>query len=164
MEETLSKFSVDNLGIELTDEKLFIKTLTSNETFALRAINGIGVVDLVDDYNEDLKEFKREKSKKMHIIVWGIIFILCGLFIFSQTSHPAGLIMGLFSLAIGGGFIFFSQSKPLEEPVLMSAVRLMMSGGNRDFTFDKSNDDSNQIAKFVANVENTLSAYHKNNR
>jgi len=38
-----------------------------------------------------------------------------------------------------------------------------MNGGNRDFKFDKSSSDANKIAEFVAKVEETLTAYHKNN-
>lgn len=45
----------------------------------------------------------------------------------------------------------------------MSAVRVMMSGGNRDFQFDKAGIQSGNIAEFVAKVESTLTAYHKNN-
>jgi hypothetical protein len=53
--------------------------------------------------------------------------------------------------------------KNLQIPTLKSAVRIMMSGGNRDFTFDKADANSNNIAEFVAKVENTLTAFHKKN-
>ena len=49
MENILSQFNADNLDIKLTSEKLFINTAASSEAFALRSVNGIGVVDLVDD-------------------------------------------------------------------------------------------------------------------
>ncbi len=49
------------------------------------------------------------------------------------------------------------------EPILMSAVRIMMSGGNRDFKFDKTGVKSGNVAEFVTKVESTLTAYHKNN-
>ncbi len=39
----------------------------------------------------------------------------------------------------------------------------MMSGGNRDFMFDKADTNSNSVAEFVAKVENTLTAFHKKN-
>ena len=45
----------------------------------------------------------------------------------------------------------------------MSAVRIMISGGVRDFQFNKTSIDSNNIAEFVVKVESTLTAYHKNN-
>jgi hypothetical protein len=38
----------------------------------------------------------------------------------------------------------------------------MMSGGNRDFQFDKMGIKSGNIAEFVALVESTLTSYHKN--
>jgi hypothetical protein len=43
----------------------------------------------------------------------------------------------------------------------MSAVRIMLNGGNRDFEFDKAGVDSEAVAEFVARVESTLTAYHK---
>jgi hypothetical protein len=52
------------------------------------------------------------------------------------------------------GFVQSEKSKN-NEPKLMSAVRIMMSGGNRDFQFDKTGIKSGNIAEFVANVEST---------
>jgi hypothetical protein len=37
----------------------------------------------------------------------------------------------------------------------------MMTGGNRDFMFDKANSNSIEVAEFVAKVEDTLTAFHK---
>lgn len=55
------------------------------------------------------------------------------------------------------------MNKTNNEPKLMSAVRIMMSGGNRDFQFDKTGIKSGNVAEFVAKVESTLTSYHKNN-
>jgi hypothetical protein len=37
----------------------------------------------------------------------------------------------------------------------------MMTGGNRDFTFDKAQANSMDVAEFVAKVEDTLTAFHR---
>ena len=47
--------------------------------------------------------------------------------------------------------------------IIIPATDDMLNGGNRDFVFDKANTNSQNIAEFVANVENTLTAFHKNN-
>ena len=53
--------------------------------------------------------------------------------------------------------------KKNNEPKLMSVVRIMMSGGSRDFQFEKTGIKSGNVSDFVAKVESTLTAYHKNN-
>ena len=45
MEKDLHELNVDGLNMKLTSEKLFVNSNTSNETFALRSVNGIGIVD-----------------------------------------------------------------------------------------------------------------------
>jgi hypothetical protein len=86
-------------------------------------------------------------------------------------------VMGLYSLqysiSIAIGIIVFGcvfaipsllgMKKTKNGPKLMSAVRIMMSGGNRDFQFDKAGIKSGNVAEFVAKVESTLTAYQKNN-
>lgn len=159
METLLSQFNADNLEIKLTSEKLFIQTASSNETFALRSVNGIGVIDLVDNYNKELTKWKKKSNSPYYL------FILGGLFVFSGIAGGTenlvqGIVLGI--AAIGGGLLLLNKSNK-EKPNLMSAVRIMMSGGNRDFQFDKTGVDNNNIAEFVAKVESTLTSYHKNN-
>ncbi len=67
MENILSQFNTDNLDIKLTSEKLFINTVASNETFALRSVNGVGVIDLIDDYNKALTIWKKNQK---HLMVY----------------------------------------------------------------------------------------------
>ena len=164
MEETLSQFSAGSLVIKLTSEKLFINTSTSNETFALRSVNGVGVIDLVEEYNIALTEWKNQQKKSLFSILFGAFILLgaIGMLFDPKTSDKAYMTMGVsIGLIIYGNI---SRNKIMaEEPILMSAVRIMMSGGNRDFRFDKSGRKSGDIAEFVSKVENTLTAYHKNN-
>jgi hypothetical protein len=158
MENLLSQFKTSDLEIKLTNEKLFINTVSSNETFALRSVNGIGVVDLVDDYNKALTLWKSKREKEIAIYVTGGIFVLVGLFSLSLFIEFAILLF------ISGALLFLLGSVQKNiKPTLMSAVRIMMSGGNRDFQFDKTSVSSDKIAEFVAEVESTLTSYHKNN-
>lgn len=162
MENILSQFNAGNLNIKLTSEKLFINTEASSETFALRSVNGIGVVDLVDDYNKALTAWKIHRLNQKMFLVAGIILGIFGLLILSKGGS---LVIGIGFLVFGGGLAIISKigmNKTNNEPKLMSAVRIMMSGGNRDFQFDKTGIKSENVAEFVAKVESTLTAYHKN--
>lgn len=161
MENILSQFNADNLKIKLTSEKLFINTTASSETFALRSVNGIGVVDLVDDYNKALTAWKAVRLKQKLFLVTGIIIAIVGLWTLQYTVG-----VGFAIIFFGGVYAIIGligMNKTNNEPKLMSAVRIMMSGGNRDFQFNKTGIKSGNVAEFVAKVESTLTAYHKNN-
>ena len=160
MENVLSNFSADNLEIKLTSEKLFINTAVFNETFALRSLNGIGVVDLVDEYNKALTEWEKYRLTNKVFIGLGIIFWLVGLWGF-QDSISSGLTFIIVG-SICGIPALIGINKTQNEPKLMSAVRIMMSGGNWDFNFDKTGIKSGNVAEFVSLVESTLTSYHKN--
>lgn len=153
MENILSEINVGYLGLKLSSEKLYIKTETSSETFAMRSINGIGVVDLVEKYNLALSEYDKKRGGAFVILGAGVVLILLGISFSSAVVAVIGLLMVIF------GFV----TLPNEKPVLFSAVRIMMSGGNRDFEFDKAGSGVEKIAEFVASVESTLSAFHKQN-
>ena len=161
MENILSQFNADNLKIKLTSEKLFINTTASSETFALRSVNGIGVVDLVDDYNKAITAWKAVRLKQKFFLVSGIIIAIVGLL---KLQYTVGV--GFAIIFFGGVYAIIGligMNKTNNEPKLMSAVRIMMSGGNRDFQFNKTGIKSGNVAEFVAKVESTLTAYHKNN-
>jgi len=165
MEDVLSQLDAGSLDIKLTSEKLFINTPTSNEAFALRSVNGIGVIDLLDEYNNQLTYCKDRKIKNITFICLGAFIAIIGAyFIVKGTQSDIGIIPGLIFTGIGiiitlPGIAYLN--KPV-VPKLMSAVRIMMSGGNRDFKFDKTGVKSGNVAEFVAKVESTLTAYHKN--
>ena len=150
MNTTLTHFQTDNLEIKLTEEKLFITTPTSTETFALRSIDGIGVIDLVDGLNANLRLYKQVRFNNIVFMVGGIILFLFGFF--------SAIMFGIGAAIIA--LIFFNMKRQV-KPTLKSAVRIMMTGGNRDFIFDKANTNSIEVAEFVANVEDTLTAFHK---
>lgn len=158
MENTLKNLEIEGLSIKLTDEKIFINTATSMETFALRSIDGIGVIDLVDQFNLELDKYKLEKKGVVSGMIITGFFAFCGII----GIIVAGLL-GLFLLVIGAILFIpvYLKYQKLIQPTLKSAVRIMMSGGNRDFMFDKAHSNSMEVAEFVAKVEDTLTAFHK---
>lgn len=95
MENILPQFSADNLEIKLTSEKLFINTPASSEAFALRSVNGIGVVDLIDDYNKALTESKSRKTLKRSLLIIGIFMILACLAAIMESGNLVGLAFAL---------------------------------------------------------------------
>jgi hypothetical protein len=150
------QLDIGNLQVNLTEDKLFVNTFSSNETFALRSVNGLGVVDLIDDYNKKLTVFKK---KQVYGILSFAVFVLLILNAGSGYNGILGFIPNtLLFVSLGIAIYNFVTNK---KPILMSAVRIMLNGGNRDFEFDKAGVDSEAVAEFVARVESTLTAYHK---
>ena len=150
------QLEIGNLQVNLTDDKLFVNTFSSNETFALRSVNGLGVVDLIDDYNKKLTDSRKK-------ITYGTLSLTLFILLLMNAGSgyngffgfiPNTLLFVSFCFAI---YNFVNYKKP----ILMSAVRIMLNGGNRDFEFDKTGVDSDAVAEFVARVESTLTAYHK---
>ncbi|MAU35853.1 MAG: hypothetical protein CMD14_00580 [Flavobacteriales bacterium] len=156
--DTIAEFN-DNHGfnVKLTKEKIFIDAAGSSETIALRGLNGVGLYDDLEKYNQELKLYKSDQ-KVFKGLKW--FFIIIGVLI-TYLSFPDVVYFGVFFLLLGF-FLekivnFFSKDKT--EPVLDSYFRLMLSGGDRKFKFNKSDSTSVQIADFINKVEDTLTAY-----
>jgi hypothetical protein len=166
MDNVLSQFKSDFFEVTLNSDQLFVHTSTSEEVFALRSINGISIVDLVDEYNTELTEWKKKSEKaKMFYFVGGLMLVsaIIGLKdINDQDWAAAGVIIGIGISLIVAGYVKQNKSKT-EKPNLMSSLRVMLNGGVRDFKFDKADSSSANIADFVSQVVKTLTAYHKNN-
>jgi hypothetical protein len=159
MSTTISQLQTEGLQIKLTDEKLFITTTTSTETFALRSIDGIGVIDLIENLNENLNKYKAAQIQSITWFVLGGAFFLLGLYAISLMGIAPASVVLLFAAVMVFAGIQIKSKNP--KPTLQSAVRIMMTGGNRDFMFDKANSNSIEVAEFVAKVEDTLTAFHK---
>ena len=67
----------------------------------------------------------------------------------------AGIVEGI-ACVVGGYFMMNAKPK---LPVLDSYFRLMLSGGSREFKFDKTEDNAVAVAEFINQVEDTLTAY-----
>jgi hypothetical protein len=112
MENLLSQFKTSDLEIKLTSEKLFINTVSSNETFALRSVNGIGVVDLVEDYNKALTEWKKSNFGTIfssYGLMGGGAFVIIGGLMSDQSQTLIAIILGL-SMSVGGYFMLKNKT------------------------------------------------------
>lgn len=162
--DIVSEFG-DNQGftVKLTSDKIFISAVGNEETLALRGVNGVGVYDDLEKYNKELEEFKKKtmspKTRKyFSYAVYGF-GVLYSIMFFSTPSFGGGIFCLLFFGGIGFAISKFKSKK--KPPSLDSYFRIMLSGGDRKFKFDKSGDNAKNIAQFINKVEETLTAYNK---
>lgn len=154
----------DNQGfsVKLTEDKIFISAVGNEETLALRGVNGVGVYDDIEKYNKELETYKKETMSPKKRKNWAI-----GTMVFGVIYAIWGISQGLEELAVGGamfvlaGFLISKYKSKKQPPVLDSYFRIMLTGGDRKFKFDKSGDNAKSIAQFINKVEETLTAYNK---
>lgn len=162
MENVLSQFKSDFFEVTLNSDQLFVHTSTSEEVFALRSINGISIVDLVDEYNTELTAWKKKSNGSKWFYFFGGLLLFSSIINAQKDPEKIGISIVLGLLLIFFGYKKQNKSKT-EKPSLMSSLRIMLNGGVRDFKFDKADISSANIADFVSQVVKTLTAYHKNN-
>ncbi len=170
--DTIAEFS-DNAGLtcKLTKDRFYVSSLGNEETFALRGVNGIGIYDDLEKYNKELENYKNSDKKienqKVVYVVLGIIILICG---FVSLSNSTGF--GVFLVFCGGFFALSPQFIPvtntfwwgkqisLSKPKLETYLRVILSGGERKFLFNKSEGNAVLIADFINKLEQTLTAYN----
>ena len=88
---------------------------------------------------------------------FGIFFLVLSAALLSSDVIGLGIVLGI----IGVIPIILVSRPPSKEkkPILDSYFRLMLSGGDRQFLFNKSDETSVKIADFINKVEETLTAY-----
>lgn len=125
MEQTLHELNADGLNMRLTNEKLFINSAGSSETFALRSISGVGIVDLIKEYNEELT---KSKSKNNNSVIFSVVIFL----LVSVISYPIfGNFFTCMLVAVIPTIIAYFVFRNKKTPTLKSAVRIMISGATR---------------------------------
>jgi hypothetical protein len=174
--DIIAEFS-DNVGLtcKLTKDRFYVSSLGNEETFALRGVNGIGIYDDLEKYNTELTLFKSQDEKIKNaknarkIFAYILYFLAAYFVIMGLTSYhePMSLI---FCLIFGGLSSFGAyklQNSPLDtslfnipEPKLETYLRVILSGGERKFLFNKSEGNAVLIADFINKLEQTLTAYN----
>lgn len=146
-------------NVKLTSERIYAKSIGLEETYALRSVDGAGVFD-------DMELFAKEKLEAENSAragkIGGGILILCGIaFFFSamEVSDP-GLPILLSLVFIGFGiFLINNASQKVAKVKLRSYIKIIISGSNKLYLFDKNAPDSEKIAEFLEKVEETLTKY-----
>ncbi len=157
MENVKKVLKAGLLEFTLTEEKLFIKGPTGQESFALRSLNGIGIYDDVDKHKAELDKYNKSSDPRKSMNMFGGIMLIGGIFLMMKNGASGSFF------AIIGGVILWSATKYVvpDAPKLESEVRIMLSGGSREFKFFKEDSNSVEVAEFIALVEETLTAYNK---
>ena len=148
----------DNNGFDiiLTDDKVYVTSVGSRETFALRSVIGIGTYDDIEDFNRRIEEHKNKDNTPIKTV--GIVFGLLGLLTANFGSLIYGvsmIIIGIVMFAVGG-----NSESPKDMAEMKSYFRIMLSGGDRKFQFDKKASNAGDVAVFCNKVEDTLTAYN----
>ncbi len=169
-DEIIAEFN-DNSGfnVKLTNERIYLKSATSEETFALRGVHGVGIYDDVEKLEKELEAYnlllKQGDVGKYTIMALGVFFgTICSLLTFSEKQSAGGpiflifLILSLVICYFGYNFKNY-QLKKITKPELTWYFRLMLAGGERKFLFNKNKETSIRIADFINKVEATLTSY-----
>lgn len=157
--EKKAEFTDDHgFAISLTEEKVYVTAVGSQETFALRSVNGIGTYDDVEKYAEELKKAEQEyKSNRVVFIFLVLVAIITGIFCFTEDFLAFGGVCIL--VGVGVGVWVLNQKEPKDTVKMDSYFRIMLSGGDRTFKFNKQASNASDIASFINAVEDTLTAY-----
>lgn len=151
--DIINKLTIGDLEFKITSEKLYIESITGSETYALRSINGISVKDDINRYNMELNALKSAKT-------FQITFLLIGVSILFLFLYMGGVVFGLIFSSIFLVPAIIGMMK-VKEPRLLSVVRVTMNSGDKAFEFYKSDAKADDVASFVAALEKTLTAFHK---
>lgn len=157
--KTIAEFNdQDGVNLKLTEDKIFVTSIGNEETFALRSINGVGLYDDIDKYTKELDSFK---SKKKRIRRAAILFYVIATTQLSVlfVAGPGAIMLPL--IFAGIGFLISRSSRKKTSPILDSYFKLMISGNDKSFLFNKNDSNVKDVADFINKVEETLTAYHK---
>lgn len=159
--ETIAEFNDnDGLNVKLTGDKIYISGASGDETFALRSVNGVGTYDDIEKFAKESEEYANKGTGfKVGFFIFLVLTLAMLLAAFEDSSVFGGAIF------MGGitYFFYYKWKNPSEKgaPVLDSYLKFMISGNERLFKFNKSDETSALIADFINKVEDTLTAYNK---
>jgi hypothetical protein len=165
-ETDIAEFT-DGVGcnVKLTSEKIYAKSVGLEETYALRSVDGAGVFDDMEGFAKEKLEAERSSKSKKN---WGIglmvffgLGLLGGLIGISQGNSDASGSIGLSAILFALGVYLYNKSKEaLEKVKLKSYIKIIISGSNKLYLFDKNAPDSEKVADFLEKVEETLTKYN----
>lgn len=156
--KTIAEFNdQDGVNLKLTEDKIFVTSIGNEETFALRSINGVGLYDDIDKYTKELDSFKSKKkqSKRAAIMFYVIAVTMLSVVL---VAGPGAIVLPL--MFTGVGYLISRSSRKKTSPILDSYFKLMISGNDKFFLFNKNDSNVKNVADFINKVEETLTSYH----
>jgi hypothetical protein len=150
--------------VKLTSEKIYAKSFGLEETYALRSVDGAGVFDDQELFaREKLEAEKKSKSKK----TWGTILMIFGglgffggIMAVSENPDAMGGLVGSIAFFVFGIVLYNKSKEALDKVKLKSYIKIIISGSNKLFLFDKNAPGSAKVAEFLEKVEDTLTRYN----
>ena len=151
----LKKLETKEWDIELSGEKLIVKTASSNESLSLKSLNSIGINDLIEEFEKAQTVFKTSKLLRKILFSFGSFFVISGFGVILKLDLFLGLgILFFSSVFFVFGFLVKKQNKV--EPQLKSAIRISIHGTNRDLVFLNSLENNDKVSEFISVIENQL--------
>ena len=158
--ESIAQFN-DNSGlnVKLTEDKIYVSGASGDETFALRSVNGVGTYDDIDKFALENEAFdKAGGGWKWSFRIFAILMFPT---IIRVAQEPEGAPALIVFAALAGFCYYKWKNAKANPPILDSYLKFMISGNERMFKFNKSNESSATIADFINKIEDTLTAYNK---
>ena len=155
--------------IRLTSDNIYAKSIGLEETYTLRSVDEVDVFDDTDAFaKEKLEAEKSAKSKKnwgAGLVIIGLLSLLGGLVLIGVGAEAAGAAVGTLVfgtiLLIWGSILRSKSKEALAKIKLKSYIKIVISGSNKLYLFDKNAEDSQKVAEFLEKVEETLTEYFK---
>lgn len=148
------KFTSSNLEIKIIGEKLFVHSGNKNHDFDVHSILDIGVLDLVNEHEKSLKDWKYNRSIARNVIGASFSIAFMG-FLGLEFSQLFTIILSIFGL-----FLFFSGlilvKKSGKKPKRRTAIRIVTKEGNCDYPFNRTADHSMSLEEFIEKAESIL--------
>lgn len=168
-ETDIAEFT-DGVGcnVRLTTEKIYAKSVGLEETYALRSVDGAGVFDDIEGFTKEKLEAEKSSKSKRN---WGLVsmiffgfpllrFIIGGLIDVEEFGEQTGVYV-IFAILFGLGVsLYIKSKKALNKVKLKSYIKIIISGSNKLYLFDKNASDSEKVAEFLEKVEETLTKYN----
>ena len=137
-------------NLKLTDQRLYAKSVGIEETYALRSVDGAGVWDDLEKYKTEKLEGDRRANPKRN---WGVAV---------GVAVGVGVLVGV-ALGVGGLILYFGYKKFMQSKEirvsLNSYIKIIISGDDKNYIFNKKSKESADIAKFLEKLEQTLTKY-----
>lgn len=148
----LHQFQSDTITLTVSRRKIQITKPGSSEIFSLHAVQGIGMLDLFEEYESDLDA---HHVKQRNILLFSVFLMLGGFLLLVALFALAG------TLLIVGGLAVFIFLRPGRKPRLKSVIRLIIDGVQRDFEYDKEKVNLQDLRTIVHFIKSQINLQAK---
>lgn len=142
-EVEVKKASVATFTAILTNFRLCIDGVASEESYPIDGITGLAIVDNLNGY---ALATKKNNKRKTTFGILGGLMLLWGLNLYSSNNGTAGPIF----LLIGIALMLYGFSG--KEPNMESNLTIMQMGGTRNFSFLKNDTAAENLKHLIDEI------------